>query len=161
MGVQGRECLQQPPPPFPLGPSRYPASFWASGASLIPLQPGRTPWSLNSLSRSHENMFGISQKANRLRRENKKLCLQSSKENRFRLECVCLSFRLTFGGHLSGPLLSWPPDPPPGLLCGSRKPVAGGTTATSICVFGRHLLKPEQSEFVTSREVTDSVCGPQ
>lgn len=104
MGVQGRECLQQPPPLFPPGPSRYPASFWASGAGLIPLQPGRTPWSLNSLNRSHENMFGISQKANRLWSENKKLCLQSSKENRFRLECVCVSFSPSeaTGTHLRG-----------------------------------------------------------
>lgn len=37
-------------------------------------------------------MLGIFQKAKRLQRENKKLRLQSSKENRFRLECVSASF---------------------------------------------------------------------
>ena len=70
-------CLQQLPLPSSLLESVWDSSSRACGAGLIPLQPGRMPWSLNRLNRSPTNMLGIFQEANRVQRGNRKLCLQS------------------------------------------------------------------------------------
>lgn len=78
-GCERKLCPQQLPLPSSLLESVWDSSSRACGAGLIPLQPGRMPWSLNRLNRSPTNMLGIFQEANRWQRGNRKLCLQSAK----------------------------------------------------------------------------------
>ena len=99
-----------PPPPPPPAPTSHPqscplwlwprpsgSSYCQSAGAAPPPGPLGLVWSLIRQNRSQKNMLGIFQKENRSQRENKRLCLHSSKWEAG-LECVCTSF-VPLEGH--------------------------------------------------------------